>query len=96
MLSLKENFSKCSPVLIPLFTANVEITVKMNVQISIINRILTSLNDNKIPAITGETRYLALPARLTRPLAFENYEQMLERGEISYKEFTAKKKELEK
>lgn len=26
----------------------------------------------------------------------ENYEQMLERGEISYKEFTAKKKELEK
>ncbi len=26
----------------------------------------------------------------------EKYEQMLERGEITYKEFTAKKKELEK
>lgn len=26
----------------------------------------------------------------------EKYEQMLERGEISYKEFTAKKRELEK
>ena len=71
MLSLNDNFSKGFTASIPLLTANVESTVRINVQISITSKIFTSLTESKIPAMTGETRYLALPARETSPLAFE-------------------------
>ena len=46
--------------------------VKKKVHISIMSKREISLTASRNPAITGENRYLALPARDTRPLAFEN------------------------
>ena len=55
-----------------LLTTAVDITVKKNVQISISKSSFTSEMLRRKPAMIGEKRYFALPARDTSPLAFEN------------------------
>ena len=59
-------------VFTPFLTIAVAITVTKNVHISIISKREISLIVSKNPAITGETRYLALPASETSPFALEN------------------------
>ena len=65
---------------IPFLTTKVDITVRINVHISITSNTLTFANDKTIPAITGEIRYLALPASDISPLAFE-YSSSVSRSE---------------
>ena len=55
----------------PRLTTAALMTVKKKVQISITSSNFISLTDRRSPAIIGENRYLADPARDTRPLAFE-------------------------
>ena len=71
-LFINDSFSFFSVVGSPFLTTAALITVKKNVQISIIRRSFTSLIPSRNPAITGEKRYLALPASDTNPLALEN------------------------
>ena len=71
MLSANVSLSSAGFETSPFFTTAVDVTVTKKVQISITSSSRMSLTVSRIPARTGEIRYLALPARLTRPLAFE-------------------------
>ena len=56
----------------PFLTTAVEIIVRPKVAISMTSNKRISETANRRPARNGEIKYLALPARLTRPLAFAN------------------------
>ena len=70
-LSIKVSVLSIAFVSSPCLTTAVHATVKKKVLMSIISRVLILLTLNNKPAISGEIRYLALPARLTIPLALE-------------------------
>ena len=55
----------------PCRTTPVQVTVKKKVPMSRISSSRISEIVSRIPARSGEIRYRALPARLTRPLALE-------------------------
>ena len=78
-LSIKLPVLSGSFVTMLFLTAAVHITVRKNVQISIMRRNFTSAAVSRSPAIRGENRYLALPVILTIPLALE-YSSLVRRS----------------
>ena len=58
-------------VLMPRLTTAATITVRKNVQMSMMSISLMSLTASRKPAMMGEKRYLELPAIDTRPFALE-------------------------